>query len=98
MNKQDLINNFVKEFSEVFPNDNTKDRKLGSQMVNFIFDSIKSEVAAGNKVSLSGFGHFNSVLRPEREGRNPATSEPIIISKHSIVKFKPSQAFKDAVN
>ena len=48
MNKQDLINNFVKEFSEVFPNANTKDRKLGSQMVNFIFDSIKSPTKSSN--------------------------------------------------
>lgn len=98
MNKQDLINNFVKAFDEVFPNASTKDKKLGSQMINYIFDSIKSEVAAGNKVNISGFGRFDIIVRPERDGRNPSTGEPIIIDKHSVVKFKPSQAFKDAVN
>lgn len=98
MNKQDLVNNFVQAFDEVFPNANTKDKKLGLQMINYIFDSIKSEVATGKKVNISRFGSFDIIERPTRDGRNPSTGEPIVIDKHSVVKFKPSQAFKDAVN
>lgn len=99
MNKQDLINNFIKVFDGVLPHTSAKDKKdMGSQMVNYIFDSIKTEIISGNKVNISGFGRFDTIIRPARDGKNPATGEPIIIDEHSVIKFKPAQAFKDAVN
>ena len=51
-----------------------------------------------DKVSITGFGVFETVERPEREGRNPQTGASIKIAASKAVKFKPGKGLKDAVN
>ena len=45
-----------------------------------------------------GFGTFETVDRPEREGRNPQTRQTIKIAASRAVKFKPGKGLKDALN
>ena len=55
-------------------------------------------MAAGEKVTLTGFGTFETVERSARTGINPATGEKILIPESKAVKFKAGKAFKEAVN
>lgn len=66
--------------------------------VKYVFETIQKEVAAGNKVTITGFGTFQTSERQEREGRNPQTGESIIIPARKSVKFSAGKYFKDAVN
>ena len=68
------------------------------QVVETIFDSIVSEVAKGDTVSVAGFGIFEAKKRAARMGRNPKTGETIQIKSSVTPKFRPAKAFKDAVN
>ena len=63
-----------------------------------IIDTIKANVASGEKIALAGFGTFEAVERAARKGRNPKTSEAIMIPASKSPKFKASKKFKDVVN
>ena len=58
-----------------------------------IFDNL----AEGNTVPLLNVGKLVVEQRKEHNGVNPATREVIVIPAHGVVKFKPTQALKDAV-
>ena len=60
-------------------------------------DVVSEEMQKGEKVQLVGFGTFETVERAGREGRNPRTGESMYIEKSISPKFKPSNAFKEAV-
>ena len=63
-----------------------------------VITSITSSVAKGEKVSLPGFGTFESRERSARTGRNPQTGETMEIAASKAPAFKPATAFKSAVN
>jgi DNA-binding protein HU-beta len=63
-----------------------------------VLKSIVSAVAAGEEVSLPGFGKFKVKSSPEREGRNPANGEKIKIAASKKLTFSAAKAVKDALN
>ena len=73
-------------------------KKDTSAVVDVVFDVIKEGVVLGEEVSIVGFGKFGVTERSAREGRNPQTSEKIMIPASKAPKFKASSVFKDAVN
>lgn len=95
MNKTELISKVV----EVLANNEVKvTKKAMSEYVDTIFNVIADSVAAGDTVSVSGFGKFEVTERSAREGRNPATGEAIHIEASKSPKFRASQNFKTLVN
>ena len=56
--------------------------------LNAYVDSVKEQLAKGEKVSLVGFGTFSVVKRPARTGRNPRTGKAIKIAAKKSAKFK----------
>ncbi len=58
---------------------------------------IVAAVAAGDRVSLPGFGTFEARERAARSGRNPQTGEALEIPASVAPAFKPAAAFKQAV-
>ncbi len=78
--------------------------KIGSskkdiaEVVDEIFETIKSALERGEKVKISGFGNFVVREKRARKGRNPQTGEEIIIDERRVMTFKPSQILKDFVN
>lgn len=60
-------------------------------------DAVVAAVSRGEKVSVSGFGTFESRHRAARSGRNPQTGESIDIAASQAPAFKPATAFKRAV-
>ena len=62
-----------------------------------VITSITSTVAKGEKVTLPGFGTFESRERSARTGRNPQTGETMEIAASVAPAFKPASGFKQAV-
>ena len=60
-------------------------------------EAIKNALSSGDTVSILGFGTFSVKERPEREGRNPMTGEPMTIKASKSVSFKAGKGLKDAV-
>jgi len=67
------------------------------RVLDALVETVMVAVAAGGSVTLIGFGSFKPVRRPAREGRNPATGEPIHIPESTVPKFQPGAAFKSRV-
>ena len=61
-------------------------------------NTIMDEVAAGNKVTIPGFGTFEKRHREARIGRNPQTGEAAEIPASDVPAFKAGKGFKVKVN
>ncbi len=61
-------------------------------------ETISSELAKGEQITLIGFGTFLVRDRKARTGRNPRTGETIQIAASKVPAFKAGKALKDAVN
>ena len=66
--------------------------------VDAVFDGITNGMKNGDKVSIAGFGQFESRYRAARQGRNPATGETIQIAAKNAPAFKAAKGLKDALN
>jgi DNA-binding protein HU-beta len=73
-------------------------RRQAEAAVAAFVSAVMSEVRAGRKVSLVGFGSFNPTRRGARMGRNPRTGAPVRIGPSMGVRFSPSTTFKDVIN
>ena len=60
-------------------------------------DETIAELRRGRKVTLSSFGSFNVRAKKQRQGRNPKTGVPAVISARRIVSFTPSVNLKNRV-
>ena len=73
-------------------------KKDAAAAVESVLASITDTVAAGEKVSLIGFGTFERKHREARTGRNPRTKEAVDIPASNAPSFKPGKEFKAKVN
>ena len=73
-------------------------KKESAEIVETVFDLIKSTLEEGEKIKIAGFGNFVVKEKATRRGRNPQTGEEIEISARKILTFKPSQVLKNAIN
>ncbi len=62
-----------------------------------VVDSITETLVKGDKVTLVGFGSFETKTREARIGRNPKTKEAIEIPATCVPVFKAGAALKKAV-
>ena len=90
MNKTELI-------ASVAQNANIT-KKDAERIVNATFDIIAAQLAAGDRVQVSGVGIFEVKERQARVGRNPKTNATIEIPASKSPAFKPAKALKDAIN
>jgi integration host factor subunit alpha len=73
-------------------------KKEAANIVEELFDLIKSTLENGEMIKISGFGNFVVRNKATRNGRNPQTGEALEISSRKILTFKPSQTLKGAIN
>jgi len=75
-----------------------------ADVVDCIFSSdpgqgiIAVELDAGRRVTIGGFGTFETRRRSARSGRNPRTGETIQIAAKTYPAFKPAKGLKDRVS
>jgi len=73
-------------------------KKESSDIVELLFDTMKSTLESGEKIKISGFGNFEVRDKHSRIGRNPQTGDAIEISARRVLTFKPSQILKNSLN
>jgi DNA-binding protein HU-beta len=73
-------------------------KKDTESTLTVLTDVLTEVMATGDKITLVGFGTFESVEKPERTARNPRTGETVTIAACKSPKFKASKALKDTVN
>lgn len=74
------------------------DKQKAAQIVEDYIELIKAALESDGKVMLSGFGSYEVKYKPPRRGRNPQTGDSIILRARKVVKFKPSQLLRKAIN
>jgi len=89
MNKAELIEAVAAKTSTT--------KKQANAMLDAILGTIVDAVADGNKVTLVGFGSFESRDRVAREGRNPKTGETLKIPATVVPTFSAGKEFREAV-
>ncbi len=72
-------------------------KKAAEAAVTAVLSSVSEKLAAGEKVSLFGFGTFEVKERAARDGRNPFTGEAIKIAASKRPVFTAAKALKDQV-
>ncbi|HKK01910.1 MAG TPA: integration host factor subunit alpha [Desulfuromonadales bacterium] len=73
-------------------------KKESADIVEMVFDIMKSTLENGSKIKIAGFGNFVVKEKATRRGRNPQTGDEIEITSRRILTFKPSQVLKAAIN
>lgn len=90
MNKGELIDSIAKQTGLT--------KADSSRALDATLDAIQGTLATGEKVSIPGFGTFDTARRAARKGRNPQTGEPIKIKARTVAKFKAGKGLAEAVN
>ena len=73
-----------------------------ADVLDAVFSPVNGVIAdaldAGGKVSIGGFGTFETRERAARAGRNPRTGEAITIAAKRYPAFKAAKSLKDRVS
>ncbi len=89
MNKSELIDTIALEANIT--------KAAAAQVLDAVTNTIVKSVAAGEVVSLIGFGSFKATKRAARTGHNPKTGAELTIAESVVPKFTPGATFKAAV-
>jgi len=73
-------------------------KKESAEIVEMVFDIMKTNLEEGEKIKIAGFGNFVVKEKATRRGRNPQTGDEIEITSRRILTFKPSQVLKGSIN
>ncbi|WP_456847252.1 HU family DNA-binding protein, partial [Cellulomonas sp. P5_C6] len=62
--------------------------------VEAVLDEITSALAAGERVTLTGFGTFEAAGRAARTARNPRTGETLEVAATTVARFHPGAGLR----
>ena len=68
------------------------------EIVETLLEIIKSKLASGGDVLISGFGKLCVKKKRERRGRNPATGNSMMLRPRRVVTFRCSRRLRDKIN
>ena len=69
-----------------------------AELIETLIELIKSALCSGEDVLISGFGKFCVKAKRERNGRNPATGEDLLLKARKVVTFKWSGQLRKRIN
>ena len=90
INKQNLV--------EIMANAANITKTAAESALNEFLDTVIVTLKKGGKVTIPGFGSWETGQRSARKGRNPNTGEEINIPAAVVAKFKAGKKLKDEVN
>lgn len=73
------------------------DHNTVNAVLGALLEETQAAVAAGKRVTLTGFGTFEARQRQATTGRNPHTGEPIDVPARKVPAFKAGTTFKERV-
>ena len=71
--------------------------KTCDMIIRKFLDTISEEVAAGEKITISGFGTFERKRWKASLARNPQTGEPMEIESQNVAVIRAGSGLKHAV-
>ena len=83
-----------KDLSKKLARNTFLNQKEAGMIVEELFDIIVAEMAAGEEVSVVGFGKFYLYEHSPRPVRNPKTQEEMTLKAYKSLRFKPSNLIK----
>jgi integration host factor subunit alpha len=83
---------------EAIAKENGFQKKQTIEIVETLLELIKSSLASGDDVLISGFGKFCVKGKRERRGRNPATGEAMMLGARRVVTFRRSGQLRKKIN
>lgn len=89
MNKAELIEALSEHFDG--------NKAAAGRALTTVLNSISGAVAAGDRVSLIGFGTFERAHRAARTVRNPATGGTVQVQETFVARFRPGASLKTQV-
>ncbi len=89
MNKSELVDAIAAKASTT--------KKDADAILSATLEAIIEAVSGGDKVTLVGFGTFETRDRAARPGHNPATGEAISIPAKKVPAFSAGKVFKERV-
>lgn len=92
MNKGELVDAIATRTNAI------ASKKVIDAVLSAAIETVIDTVADGDKVTLVGFGTFESRQRKEREGRNPRTGDKMVIPPTTVPAFNAGKTFKQKVN
>jgi len=75
-----------------------KNRAEVKVLVDNLLDIMKQAVKKDNSLLISGFGKFDAYDKRARKGRNPQTSDSIVLPPRKVVVFRLSRKFRAELN
>jgi integration host factor subunit alpha len=73
-------------------------KKQSTETVETLLGVMKSTLASGEDVLISGFGKFKVKQKKERKGRNPATGGDMMLAPRKVVTFKCSGILRKRIS
>lgn len=89
MTQSEVVNHFAEKFG--------LKRAQAKEFFDELANLAGNEVKNNGEFVLPGFGKLVLSDRKAREGRNPATGEPIQIPAKTTLKFRLGKGMKDSV-
>ena len=68
------------------------------ETIEELLEIMKSTLASGEDIMISGFGKFQVNEKAPRKGRNPATGDDMVLDKRRVVVFKCSGGLRAKLN
>ena len=75
-----------------------KNRAEVKVLVDNLLDIMKQSIKKDNALLISGFGKFDAYDKRARKGRNPQTSDSIVLPPRKVVVFRLSRKFRAELN
>jgi DNA-binding protein HU-beta len=89
VNKKDLVGKMAMDASLT--------RNQATQALDAFLDGVRTSLARGDRVTISGFGSFGVSKRKARRIRNPQNGHAIEIAAKRVARFAPGLELKLAV-
>ena len=90
MNKAELINEIAQATGLTKADSN--------RVIEAFVGAVQNTLSTGGKVTLVGFGTFETASREARKGRNPKTGAVIQIPAKKVAKFRAGSKLSESVN
>jgi integration host factor subunit alpha len=79
-------------------NKNGYDQRQATETIETLLETMKSTLASGEDVLISGFGKFCVKEKAERKWRNPATGGSMMLPPKKVVTFRCSGILRERIN
>lgn len=85
------------EFIEAIASKADAPKNVTANVFNSMVEVITEQLKAGEKITVAGFGTFESKHKAAREARNPQTGASVKVPERNVPKFNFGKNIKEAL-